>query len=135
MRPYIRITFITFTVWLLAAFVNGLVCGIFLAITKHEPAEWAGYLVAIFFFSLFFSAPGFFIFWISMMVTFAKWIRERALFRTALSAGFILAFITGIFCSEMFRYEFHEKYVLIFFIILSAITSIMLHFNHFKKIN
>lgn len=132
MRPYIRITFITFTVWLLAAFVNGLLCGVFLAISEHHPAEWAGYLIVIFFISLFFSAPGFFIFWITMMVTFAKWIRERALFRTALSAGFILALITGICCSEIFRYE---KYVLILFIIISAITSIMLHFKHFKKIN
>ncbi|MEO8111059.1 MAG: hypothetical protein ABI594_13535 [Ginsengibacter sp.] len=135
MRPYIRIAFITFTVWLLAAFVNGLLCGIFLAITEHHPSAWAGYLIGIFFISLFFSAPGFFIFWIIMMVTFAKWTRERALFRTALSTGFILSATTGICCSEIFSYEFHEKYVLVLLIILSAITSVMLHFKHFIKIN
>lgn len=135
MRPYIRITFITFTTWLVSAFVNGLLCGVFLAITKNEPAEWAAYLLIIFFISLFFSAPGFFVFWIAMMVVFAKWIRERALFRAALSTGFILSATTGICCSEMFSYEFHEKYVLIPLIILSAITSVMLHFKHFIKIN
>ncbi len=135
MRQYIRITFITFTVWLLSAFINGLLCGIYISITKYGPGQRPFYLVVVFLFSLFFSAPGFFIFWISMLVSFARWIRERALFRVALSAGFIPAIITGVCCSEIFKYEFPQKYVCIFFIILSAITSIMLHFNHFKKIN
>lgn len=135
MKQYIRLSFITFTIWLLSAFVNGLLCGIFLAVTRHEPAEWPGNLIVILLISLFFSAPGFFIFWITMLVSFAKWVRERALFRTALSTGFILALITGISSSEIFTHEFRNKYAFIFLITLSAITSIMLHFNHFKKIN
>ncbi|MEO6637788.1 MAG: hypothetical protein ABIN25_05905 [Ginsengibacter sp.] len=135
MKPYIRITFITFTIWLLAALVNGLLCGIFLAITRHDLGAWAGYLSGIFFISLIFSIPGFFVFWITMMVVFAKWIRERALFRAALSTGFILAVITGIAGSAAFSYEFPQRNLLICFIALSAITSIMLHFKYFKKIN
>ncbi len=134
MKQYIRLSFITFTIWLLSAFVNGLSCGIFLAVTRHEPAEWPGNLIVIFLISLFFSAPGFFIFWITMLVSFAKWVRERALFRTALSTGFILALITAISSSGIFTDEFPNKYAFILLITLSAITSIMLHFNHFKKI-
>lgn len=134
MKQYIRLSFITFTIWLLSAFVNGLLCGIFLAVTRHEPAEWPGNLIVILLISLFFSAPGFFIFWITMLVSFAKWVRERALFRIALCTGFILSLITATGCAGIFTSEFHNKYVFILLINLSAITSIMLHFNHFKKI-
>lgn len=135
MKQYVRLSFITFTIWLLSAFINGLLCGIFLAVTGYQPGLRAGNLVVIFFISLFFSGPGFFIFWIIILASFTKWVRERALFRTALSTGFILALITGISSSEIFTHEFRNKYAFIFLITLSAITSIMLHFNHFKKIN
>ncbi len=135
MNPYIKITAITFTTWILSSVINGLMCGIFIAIATHQFHKPAEFIIVIFFFSMLFSAPGFFIFWIILLIGFANSIQQRALFRTALSAGFVLAAITAVISSKLIRQEFPSiNYVIMFLIILSAITSIMMHFKHFKKI-
>ncbi len=135
MNPYIKITITTFTAWILCAIINGLLCGTYMYLATSYFSEWPGEILLVFFFSLFFSAPGFFIFWIVLLISFARWIEERALFRVALSTGFALSLITGFLGSNMFKSEFpNSKYLFVFFVILSAITGIMMHFNHFKKI-
>lgn len=135
MNPYIKITITTFTIWMVCAIINGLLCGTYIFFGNHYFSEWPGDVLFIFFLSLFFSVPGFFIFWIVLLISFARWIEERALFRVALSTGLVLASITGVICSEVFKSEFQkDKYLFVLFVILSAITGIIIHFNHFKKI-
>ncbi len=135
MSPYIKITITTFTTWMLCAMINGLLSGTYMFFANHYFGEWPADILIIFFLSLFFSAPGFFIFWIVLLISFARWNEERALFRIALSAGFALALITGIAGSVIFKNEFpNGEYLVILFVILSAMTSIIMHFNHFKKI-
>lgn len=135
MNPYIKITVTTFTIWMLCAMINGLLCGAYLSFAHHYLSEWLADILIIFFFSLFFSAPGYFILWIVLLISFARWIEERALFRVALSTGFVLALITGVISSEIFKDEFpNGKFLVALFVILSAMTGIIMHFNHFKKI-
>jgi hypothetical protein len=135
MKPYIKITVITFTTWLVFAIINGFLTGIFITITRHLPYDWALFIVIAFFISLLFSSPGFFIFWIILLISFANHIQQRTLFRHALSAGFVLSSIEAIACSNIFLEHFSSnKYILILLVIVSCITSIMMHFNYFKKI-
>lgn len=135
MNPYVKITITTFTIWMICAMINGLLCGTYTSFANHHFNEWLVDILVIFFFSLVFSASGFFIFWMVLLISFARWIEERLLFRVALSTGLVLASITGVICSEIFKNEFPKgKYLIALFVILSAITGIMIHFNHFKKI-
>ena len=135
MKPYIKITVITFTTWLVFAMVNGFLTGIFITITRHNPYDCALFIVIGFFISLLFSTPGFFIFWIILLISFANHNQQRALFRHALSAGFVLSSTAAIACSHIFLQHFSSyKYILILLVIVSCITSIMIHFNYFKKI-
>ena len=135
MNPYIKITITTFTTWMLCAMINGLLSGTYMFFANHHFGEWPSVILIIFFLSLFFSAPGFFIFWIVLLISFARWNEERALFRIALSTGFSLGLITGILCSKIFKNEFPKgEYLLVVFVILSAMTGIIMHFNHFKII-
>lgn len=135
MNPYIKITATTFTTWILTSFINGLICGVYLAIIHKHPSQFAGLAILIFFLSLIFSSIGYFILWMILVITFGNGVYNRALFRRALSAGFMLAISTGIIGLKIFEYELHcDKYVIVLFVV-SAMLSIMIHFNQFKKIN
>lgn len=136
MSLYLKITFRTFTIWLLASFINALFCATWRGLNNHVSNEIPGDALFTFFISLFFSAPGFFVFWIILLVKLSKGIYERALFRAALSTGFLLATATAMAFLGLLESEFSTgKYVVILFIILSSMISIMMHFNQFKKIN
>lgn len=135
MNSYIKITGRTFTIWVLASFINGLLCGISLLVINLNYTEIIGDTMFIFFISLFFSSPGFFVFWIILLFKISTYTTGRSLFRSALITGFILASVTAYFGSKMFSSEF-DNYSSIpaACIILSAMSSIMFHFTHFKKI-
>ena len=136
MNLYLKLTISTFTIWILASFINGLFYGIYEASINHIFNAFPVGILVVFFISLFFSAPGFFIFWIILMGKLGRGIYERALFRAALSTGFLLAATTAIVCLELLKSEFStDKYAVVPFTVLSSTTSIMMHFNHFKRIN
>jgi hypothetical protein len=134
MNPYVIITFRTFTIWIMAAAINGFFCGIYMSFFGRESET----IPLIFFcgaLSLFFSVPGFFIFWIVMLISISKYIYERALFRAALSVGLILAASTAVISSGLYSSVSSTSwFVFPLFIIVSTIASIMMHFNLFKKI-
>ena len=135
MKPYLKITERTITIWFLTSVINGLLCGIILAVIKQNFAEIALDIILIFFLSLFFSMPGFFIFWLVLLNRIFFNTTGRALFRDALVAGFILAAATAFIGSGLFESEFsNHTSIPATCIIVSAITSIMLHFKHFKNI-
>lgn len=136
MNPYISITLRTFTICIMSSVINGFLCGIYLGIYGNEPEPIPSLIFFCGVFSLFFSVPGFFFFWIAMLIAIRRYIYGRALFRVALSAGLILAAATGGICFRFFSYlSPNGQYVFPVFIILSAITSIMMHFRLFKKID
>lgn len=135
MNPYLSITFRTFTIWVMASVINAFLSGIYLDIcgNEHLPIPYLIFFCGIV--SLFFSVPGFFVFWIIMLIAISRYIYGRALFRAALSAGLLLATVTAVISSGLFKSASSTaSFVLPLFIILSAITSIMMHFNLFKKI-
>jgi hypothetical protein len=135
MNSYLRITGRTITIWLCACLINAMLCGIALFFVNGMYLEIIGDIFLIFVLSLFFSAPGFFIFWVILLIKFCFYITDRALFRSALITGFVLSSVTAYFGSKIFASEF-MGYASIpaSCIILSAVSSIMLHFKYFKKI-
>ncbi len=133
MNCILKITFRTFTLWVLSSIFNGLICGSFLSL--RDSYSGFGHVFFIFFLSLIFAAPGFFIFWIIMLTKLQAHVYERALFRAALSTGFILSIATVLICRTMYE-SMHQQanYVFSLSIIISAEASIMLHFRSFKQI-
>ncbi len=135
MSPYLKLTGRTFTIWILASIINGVLCGIFLTISNTKYFELIGNILLVCACSLFFSAPGFFVFWLVLLFKISTHTAERALFRSALITGLTLASITGLFCSNMYSSLFdYHSIVIVTCVIFSAMSSIMLHFKHFKKI-
>jgi hypothetical protein len=136
MSAYLKLTLRTFTIWILTSLINGLLCGAYVSITIRNHEDFLFNTICSLFISLLFSAPGFFIFWIVLLLKVAAKTYGRALFRAALSTGFLLATATAIICSQFFNPEFPgNRYVwILLFAILSAMSGIMMHFNHFKKI-
>ena len=135
MSIYLKLTGRTFTIWLLTAFLNGLLAGIAITIIGQEYDQVAGNCILAAILSLVFSIPGFFIFWVVLLFRAARHGRERELFRAALSAGFILSAATAAcvygLLSSVIK---NDAYVLILTIILSSLISIMIHFKTFKNL-
>ena len=103
MNSYIKITCRTFTIWVLASLINGLLCAISLSIIYNIYSELAAEIIGIALISLFFSAPGFFIFWLILVFKISTYTTERALFRSALITGFILASVTAFLVQKWFH--------------------------------
>ncbi len=135
MNPYLKITGRTFTIWLLACLINGLLCGVYFSVCQDIYFGAAESILLAFILSLFFSTPGFFVFWIVLLLKISTYTTQRALFRSALITGFILALTTAIFCVKLISSEFDNYLLIPASIVLSTLSSIMLHFRYFKKIN
>ena len=134
MNPYLSMTFRTFTIWIMAAVLNGLLCGIYMSFLGIE-ADKITFVLVCGLCSLVFSVPGFFVFWITMLITISRNIGERKLFRAALSVGMILATATAIIAYRLYNsVSLISWFVFPLFIVISATASIMMHFNLFKKI-
>ena len=135
MSIYLKLTGRTFTIWLLTASINALLAGIAVAIINHEYGRVPEFCLISGILSLVFSVPGFFIFWIVLLVKAAKQERGRTLFRAALGTGFILSAATAA-CSYglLFNAVKNYSFVLILIIVLSFLSSIMIHFKNFKNL-
>ena len=135
MSIYLKLTGRTFTIWLLTAFINAVLTGTVVTFFEQEYRILLEVFLIVGILSLAFSVPGFFIFWVVLLFKAARHERERVLFRSALTTGFILSAATaacayGLLSSEVKNYAF----LLIIMIILSAVISIMLHFKKFKNL-
>ena len=136
MNSYLKITVCIFTIWLSASFINGVLCCFSSAIAGSDFTTAPGDCMVVFLVSLFFSIPGFFIFWVLLMSCFSRYQTRRPLFRSALTYGFILSAVTGYWGSIIFSAEsfLFQRPVICSCIISSAMISIMLHFKYFKTI-
>src|SRR5664279_5519357 len=110
MSPYLKLTGRTFTIWILTSLINGLLCGIFITLSSVMYFELIGNVLLVSICSLFFSAPGFFVFWLVLLFKISTHTTERALFRSALITGFILASISGLFGSNIYSsvFDYHS---------------------------
>ena len=135
MSIYLKLTGRTFTIWLLTAFLNGLLAGLAISIIGQEYNQVAENCILAGILSLVFSVPGFFIFWVVLLFRAARHDRERELFRAALSAGFILSAATAACAYDLlFSVVKNDAYVLMLTIVLSSLISIMIHFKIFKNL-
>ena len=135
MSIYLKLTGHTFTIWLLTAFLNGLLAGLAISIIGQEYNQVAENCILAGILSLVFSVPGFFIFWVVLLFRAARHDRERELFRAALSAGFILSAATAACTYDLlFGVVKNDAYVLMLTIDLSSLISIMIHFKIFKNL-
>lgn len=132
MNPYVSITFRTFTIWIMSSAINCILCGVYLGIIGFENESFGSWMFVVLIASLFFSIPGFFIFWITMLILIYKKIYARDLFRAGLNTIIILSAATAYLSTPVFN-QAGQLWISIL-IILSAIISIMMHFNLFKKI-
>ena len=135
MSIYLKLTGHTFTIWLLTAFLNGLLTGFAISIISQEYNQLAENCILVGILSLVLSLPGFFIFWVVLLFRAARHNRERDLFRAALSAGFILSAATAACTYDLlFGVVKNDAYVLMLTVVLSSLTSIMIHFKIFKNL-
>lgn len=132
MNPYVSITFRTVTIWIMSAVINGVLCGIYLGIIGYQNESVGSWMFLVLICSLFFSVPGFLVFWIKMLFMINRNKYGRSLFRSALSTCMILSCLTAFFSKELFKDA--GIIAISSFIILSPMLSIMMHFNLFKKI-
>lgn len=135
MSIYLKLTGRTFTIWLLTAFVNGLLAGIAVAILNDEYSRMVEFCLLIGLLSGVFSVPGFLIFWLVLLTKAARKVTERALFRSALSTGFLLSAATAASAYALLsNLVKNYAWVLVLIIILSTVISIMMHFKKFKHL-
>lgn len=135
MNPNFRITLASFTTWILCAFINGLFCAAFMCLIDKPFSEFFAILALTFIASSVFSAPGCFILWIILLTAFADKCQDRALFRLAVAVSFIIAVITSIISFSALHLQLSRSENFLFvFPVVSAVMTILMHFNQFKKI-
>jgi hypothetical protein len=121
-----RVILRTFTIWVLTALINAVVSASVLAFSDTEFNMWSFTFLLAFFFTLIFSVPAGFIFFILFTVT------EKSdagyLFRVLLVTGFITASISTALFYTAFNTAFKGFTIfLVFSIVLSTISAILLH--------
>ena len=128
---FFKSVFISFTIWGLAALVNAVLSGAWLNLFTNEFNDGVGTFFLVFIFTLVFSIPSMFVFWIVLLANR----NETFLFRLLLKAGFTISIL-----SSFILYKLHfddiagQQFFLSLSIVLSAITSIMIHHRRIKSI-
>ena len=116
--------FLTFTIWLLTALLNGLLSGTWLVFYSVEFNEWTIGCFSVFIATLFFSIPGTFILWLVFLVNS----KEEYLFRSLLKAGFIVSSLSSAFIFVLPLGLGKREFLMVFLLaILSLTTAIMIH--------
>jgi hypothetical protein len=128
MNYYLKSILHSFTVWVLAALSNAILSACCLSVAPNEFDHWGEAFILAFFFTLVFSIPAVFVFWVAYMTN--KMVDGNSLFRVLLRTGFITAAISGILFFVSFKVMFKGfTFFLMLSIIVAAISSIMLHHN------
>ncbi|MBC7510399.1 MAG: hypothetical protein H7320_16880 [Ferruginibacter sp.] len=118
--------FCTFTIWVLAALINATLSASCLLLKPGEFDNWAQSFGLSFFFTLLFSLPSVFIFWLLFLMNNKE--DGQSLFQLLYRTGFVTAVFSAIFFAVSF-YSMFKSYVFLlgFCIIVAAVTSIMCH--------
>lgn len=126
MINYIKITLCSFTIWVLAALINALLSAVCLLLAPQHSTDWQGNFCLSFVFTLLFSGPSLFIFWLIFL--FNKKEDSQSLFQLL----FRFAFFSAAFSAVVFAITFYERFgscvlLLAVSIVLAAIASLMCH--------
>ncbi|MEO7529777.1 MAG: hypothetical protein ABIS69_00150, partial [Sediminibacterium sp.] len=94
--------------------------------------QWPGALLLAFVFTLVFSVPGIFIFWIVLL---ANW-SDAILFRIMLRAGFVISGLSSLLLLIVPDNDIKAHFFLLSFcVVVAAIASIMIHHPIIQSIN
>lgn len=130
MINFIKTSFFTFTIWIVAALVNSLLYAVIFSlgnIVNDNIFETAG---TVFFFSLLFSAPAVFILWIVFLVSCQNEQLNKILLRTV----FILSLFTCVFIALVPNGVQKGHWLLqASIIIVSSVISVMLHHRFLRS--
>ena len=122
----------SFTIWIVAALINGALSATLLSFTKTMFQSWPGAFVLALVFSLLFSAPGIFIFWIVFMANRDK---ER-LFSVLLRTGVIASLASAVLFWSLLGNEFRGLYFFLgLFAVIAAIAAILIHHTSIVSLN
>ena len=126
----IKSIFLCFTIWVLTALLNALLGGTCLYFFSDEFWFWQAAVLDVLFFTLFLSVPGIFIFWLGLLVN-----RKKALlFRQLLKAGLIISALSSLLLFVLPFNDFKgQQFYLAVCIVVSAITSVMMHHTRIQK--
>jgi hypothetical protein len=128
---FFKSIFSAFTIWVLAALLNALISATWMSLFATEFNRWPVWFFLSVAFTLFFSVPGVFIFW---LVLLANW-QKPLLFQTLLKAGLIISSLSSLFLFVLNDHEIEgQQFAQSLSIIISSIASIMMHFPILKNI-
>ncbi len=132
MLIFIRSLVLCFTVWVLTALLNTALAGTWLCLFANEYNQFSGTYMMVLIFTLIFSVPGMFFFWIILLAT---WDNEN-LFRTLLKAGMVISSLSTMILFVLpHGLARHEIIPLSACIIIAAVASIMIHHFWIKSIS
>ncbi len=122
---YFQSAFYSFTIWVLASIINGITSGLYLILSgKMGPEALMGSLV----FSLVFSLPGIFLFWIYFMIRLYKHSGGSKLFIELLNAALLVAIFSGIIFYQFLGNEFRSNNIVL--MILGIVATLIALFVH-----
>lgn len=128
---FFKSIFSTFTIWVLAALLNALLSATWLWLFSDEYNQWPVGFALTLVFTLFFSTPGIFVFW---LVLLANWNKDL-LFQYLLKAGVIISSLSSLFLFFLNDDDLERQQLFLSLsIVISSIASIMMHFTIFKNI-
>ncbi|MEO6729632.1 MAG: hypothetical protein ABIN01_00315 [Ferruginibacter sp.] len=131
MINFIKLTIACFTIWVSTALLNALMAGTWLAVYSNEYDPWIQAFAIVFGCTLIFSVPAMFIFWLVLLS--AR--HNPLLFRLLLKTGFIVSSLSSLLLFKLHMDEVQgQQLFLILFIVISSISSIMLHHQPLKSI-
>lgn len=128
---FLRTFFLCFTIWVLAALINTLLSGTMLLFFSIEFRSSISVFFLSLVFTLIFSIPAMFLFWLALII---NWTHQH-LFRILLRVGFITACLSLPLLIKLLDEEISTVIWLSIFIIISAIGAIMFHHSIIKSIS
>lgn len=130
---FLKSSFLCVTIWVVSALLNSILSGtcLYLLESSLDPG-WPGAYLIVFIFTLIFSVPAVFIFWLLLLV---NW-NEVLLFRIMLRTGLVLSLLSSLLLYMLpLRISVSQLLFLCVCILISSITSIMLHHSIIRSIS
>ncbi len=132
MIKFFQSIFLCITIWVLTALINTAIGGSYLLMASNANYPWPGNYPLVFGFTLFFSIPAMFFFWIALL---ANWSVDN-LFRFMLKAGFILS---ALFSTLLYFLPTDlpksQVFIMTICIVSASIASIMIHHSVIQSIS
>ena len=127
---FFKSIFLCLTIWVLTALINTLLSGTMLLFFSFDFHLSYSVFFLAFIFTLIFSIPAMFVFWITLII---YW-KNQYLFRILLRVGFITSCLSIPLLIKLLDEGMYTEICLSIFIIISAIGSIMFHHSTHQMI-